>query len=180
VDANRPVETALQSPLAEPYYRAYHRAIRAFVDEIRACWGAGLLLDIHGQSAEPDALFRGTLDGKTVTALLERHGRVALDGAASILGVLRGRGYKAFPLAPAREEPRYRGGYTVRTYGSHTTRGIDAIQLEVGSRFRHEHARRGAFARDLAAAIRTFLEAYVDWRAPCRRGRYRGLGAGVE
>ena len=66
IDANRPPQRAFDQPAARPYYDAYHQAIRRFVDEIRARHPHGLLIDVHGQTKIPDALVRGTIDGRAV------------------------------------------------------------------------------------------------------------------
>jgi N-formylglutamate amidohydrolase len=49
VDPNRPPEVAVDSPAARPYYDYYHQAVRRFIDEVRAKYPAGLLVDVHGQ-----------------------------------------------------------------------------------------------------------------------------------
>ena len=78
-----------------------------------------ILLDIHGQGAEADTIFRGTGRGKTVQKLLTRHGEDAVIGPHSILGFLEEKyQYKVFPpYSPSslmQEDKRFRGGYTVR------------------------------------------------------------------
>src|SRR5215207_6814440 len=72
IDANRAPEIAFDSALASPYYDFYHRAIRRVVDQIRQTHRHGLLLDIHGQHKMPDALIRGTINGRSVRRLLDR------------------------------------------------------------------------------------------------------------
>src|SRR5207249_9523577 len=115
-----------------------------------------LLVDIHGEGQEPDTIHRGTQNGRTVSRLLGRQGSEALAGPARIFGWLEDAGYDVVPptTAPptAREDPRYVGGYTVQTYGSHQPNGIDAIQIEIGSTFRREDT-MDDFAGDLAKAI---------------------------
>lgn len=161
LDANRPESAAFESAAVKPYYDAYHRAIEAAAAKIRSRWGRGLLLDIHGQGAEPDGIFRGTDNGKSVSALLQRHGKAALTGPQSILSLLASKGYKVFPdSARDDRERRYTGGYTTRTYGSYRGSKIDAIQLELGS---HLRARRNLerTANDLAEAIVNFARAFL-------------------
>jgi N-formylglutamate amidohydrolase len=60
----------------------------------------------------------------------------------------------------SRKEERYRGGYTVQTYGSHQGRGVDAIQLEIGTKFR-ARANLEQTAMDLAEAIAVFAQEYL-------------------
>jgi len=161
LDVNRPVSGAFESAAAKPYYDAYHEAIGAAAQRIRNRWGLGLLLDIHGQGAEPDAIFRGTDNGKSVAALQQRHGMAALSGAHSILGQLATKGYKILP-GTAGDEPegRYTGGYTTRTYGSHRGTNIDAIQLELGGNLR-SRKNLARTANDLAEAIANFARAFL-------------------
>ena len=161
VDANRPRDGAYEAEEARPYYEAYHRALGEHCDDVRKLWGQGLLLDIHGQSAEPQAIFRGTDNLKSVTDLERRFGKAALSGAQSILGLLERSGYKVFPSnGDGEREQRYSGGYTTRTYGSHCGTGIDAIQLEFGTHLR-SRANLERTADDVARAIVIFAGEYL-------------------
>lgn len=157
LDANRSQQDAMQSPHALPAYRAYHDQIEAFVAEAKRRFPAGaLLVDIHGQADEPDIIFRGTRAGLTTTALLKRFGATAIRGENSILGMLEAKGYQVHPPVAAstlREDPRWAGGYTVFTYGSHLPLGIDAIQLEFGVRVR----KNPRLPQDVADALHTFM-----------------------
>jgi N-formylglutamate amidohydrolase len=161
LDANRPESEAFEASAVKPYYDAYHRAIETATAKIRSRWGQGLLLDIHGQGAEPDAIFRGTDNGKSVSALLQRHGKAALTGPQSILGRLALKGYKIFPDSAGDDrERRYTGGYTTRTYGSHRGTHIDAIQLELGGNLRSRRNLQRT-ANDLTEAIANFARAFL-------------------
>jgi hypothetical protein len=85
----------------------------------------------------------------------------AVTGPKSIFGQLERMGYKILP--PTQESPkedRYTGGYTVQTYGSHHQTGIDAIQLEFGSKLR-ARANLERTAGDLAEAIAVFAQEYL-------------------
>jgi N-formylglutamate amidohydrolase len=161
IDANRPSIEAYEALEAQPYYAAFHSAVDEACKQIRQVWGRGLLLDIHGQAAEANVIFRGTRHGKSVADLVRRFGRQALTGPHSILGQLALRGYKILPDASVNDrESRYSGGHTAQTYGSHGATGIDAIQLEFGTglRARDNVARTAA---DVAAAIRVFAKEYL-------------------
>lgn len=163
-DANRKEEEALEDPAARPAYRAYHASVREFVAEIRRQWPRGaILLDIHGHAADPETIFRGTQNGRTVAELLKRHGEAALTGEKSLLGSLEARGVKVLPakapLADQKENPRLAGGFTVQTYGSNTPDGIDAIQLELGSDLRSKL--RDKLAKDLARSVSVFYAEYL-------------------
>jgi len=165
LDANRAPHLAFEHPDAAPHYAAYHASIRQYVAEVRQSYPTGgLLLDIHGQGMDPSTIHRGTRDGLTVRKLLETSGAEALVGARSIFGRLEASGYSVYPATISSggsvEDPRYRGGHIVATYGSHTDDGVDAIQLEIGSSFRSESA-LPQLADDLGGAIADFAAAYL-------------------
>ncbi len=163
-DPNRAPDLASQDAVGAHQYAAFHKALRAGVNDIRAAHGRGLLLDIHGQKREPNAIVRGTRNGETVRALLKTHGDEALTGPKSILGTLAAAGDRILPPNDGPQEPLARealfdGGYIVSEYGSHNPLGIDAIQLEFGTAFRAPE-RLVKTARDLATAVcfaRTYL-----------------------
>lgn len=161
VDANRPHHGAYESPAARPYYVAFHSAVDMACKKVRQVWGRGLLLDIHGQAAHDQVIFRGTGNGSSVAALVQRFGREALTGAHSIVGQLERRGYKTLPepTGDAREL-LYSGGYMTQNYGSHRGTAIDAIQLEFGAYFRLR-ANLDKTAADLADALVSFARVYL-------------------
>ena len=173
IDANRPPEIAYADPAAAPYYDFYRKSVRAFVDEIRSNYPAGLLLDVHGQAKDAGALMRGTLNGETVTLLVRRAGVDSLVGPEGLFGQLEAQGFKVFPSnrAPIRgssENGGYNGGYTVRAYGSNNANGIDAVQLEFGTRYRKkDEVEKSADAA--ARAIVTFYKAYLETAGKDRR-----------
>ena len=165
-DANRPPEIAFDSPGARPCYDLYHAAIRRFVDEVRGAYPAGLLIDVHGQGKDPDVVMRGTLNGRGVARLVRRAGVDAVTGPRGIYGQLEASGFKVFPGndVPPRghaEDAGFNGGYTVFTYGSHTGNGIDAVQMEFGTRYRQPAVLERS-ARDAGRAIAAFYEAYLE------------------
>ncbi len=162
IDANRAENEAIESPQAKAAYDAYHAQIRQFVEEIRTRFPKGaVLIDVHGQDEDPLVLHRGTRNGRTVAALLEKHGPEALTGPKSIFGVLEAKGYRVFPPAGApignpQEDRRYNGGHTVFTYRSPA--GLDAIQLELGSALRTDRGFPAALAEGIAVFYRSYLE----------------------
>ena len=165
IDANRPPELGLEDPRTRPYYDYYHRSIRRFVNEVRAKYPAGLLIDVHGQGKDPDVIMRGTINGRTVQRLMQRGGVDAVTGPRGVFGLLEANGFKVFPRndVPPRgtsEDAGYKGGYTVFTYGSHDRDGIDAVQMEFGNRYRQKTLLDKS-ARDAAHAIAAFYEAYL-------------------
>ena len=161
LDANRPAESAYESIGAKAYYDDYHGALREARERVVGEWGNGLLLDIHGQGAHAEAIYRGTGNGKTVRSLTRRFGKSAISGPKSIFSQLEIMGYKVLPsTTDSRREERYAGGYIVQTYGSHQGRGVDAIQLEIGTKFR-ARANLERTATDLAEAIAVFAREYL-------------------
>lgn len=172
VDMNRPAHLAYDAPGTDGpklAYDAYHQALAEFCREVARTYGRGLLLDIHGQGEARDSIFRGTLDGRTVTHLLNKDGRAALTGPESIFGFLAAKGHDVIPAvgSAALEDPRYRGGFISVTYGGGARNTIDAIQLEFGTNLRAKEGRPKT-AEDLADAIVRFAEKYLP-KAPAGR-----------
>ena len=164
LDVNRPPEQAYESDKAKPYYDAYHAALDTACKAVKKKFGRGLLLDIHGQAAYPDAICRGTQNFKTVTLLKNRDGLAAIRGKNSVLGRMEKYGYGVLPRGDAdvkvKEVAKFNGGYIVATYGSHTAYAIDAIQVELGSTYRSKE-KYAKTADDLADAIRVFYDEYL-------------------
>lgn len=166
VDPNRPEKEAVEHPKAAAVHAAFHGQVREIVDELRKKFPQGaLLLDIHGQAASADTIYRGTQNGTTVMKMVEKHGVVALTGEQSILGYLAAKGIKVSPTnTPPGTPPEtkgFNGGWIVRSYGSHTTNGVDAIQLEFGGSFRTDEKKREETAKSLAEAIKAYTEKYL-------------------
>jgi N-formylglutamate amidohydrolase len=161
LDVNRSNDAAFESGEVKRHYEIYHGALREFIQRVKAQWGNGLLLDIHGEGADAAAIYRGTQNGKTVKSLLQRFGAPALSGKQSVLGQMASKGYKVLPSNGDKDkETRYQGGYIVQSYGSHQPFGVDAIQLEFGSALR-ARANLERTARDLADAIAVFAKEYL-------------------
>lgn len=181
-DPNRDATSgeAHENDAAKAQYDAYHRALRTLVDEAAKAPRGAILIDLHGQKREPDAIVRGTRDGKTVAKLLKLHGMDALTGPDSICGRLRAAGYTVLPTEPddkAKTDPADRhpldeaffdGGYIVAHYGSDRPGGIDAIQLELG-RMRSTETLK--LSRTIADAIAAFYERYLAPEPPADKKR---------
>lgn len=164
LDVNRSPEDGYESEKAKPYYDAYHDALAAACKAVKQKFGRGILLDIHCNAAYANSICRGTLNLKTVSLLKEREGMAAIRGKNSVLGRMEKLGYKVLPAGDAdektKEEAKYSGGHIVTTYGSHTSYGIDAIQVEIGERLRDKE-KYAATAKDLADAVRVFHDTYL-------------------
>ena len=98
LDANRPTESAYESREAKPYYDGYHNALQEAHDRVSRGWGRGLLLDIHGQGAQAEAIYRGTGNGKTVVSLTQRFGMEAITGTEKHLQPIGADGIQGFAL----------------------------------------------------------------------------------
>jgi N-formylglutamate amidohydrolase len=169
LDVNRSSDAAFESDAVKGHYETYHGALREFIQRVKAQWGGGLLLDIHGEGADATAIYRGTQNGKTVKSLLQRFGAPALSGNQSVLGQMASKGYKVLPSNGDKDkETRYLGGYIVQNYGSHQALGIDAIQLEFGGSLR-SRANLERTARDLAQSIEVFAREYLPSLKPDAR-----------
>src|SRR5690606_15651104 len=111
-----------------------------------------------------DTLFRGTRNLRTVSSLVKRHGVEAVIGPSSLLGAFAAQGNAVYPDPagdPAVEEHgSFTGGHIVAAHGSADGGTVDAIQLELGGRYRARRA-LGKTAADLAAAVRAFADAYL-------------------
>lgn len=162
-DANRRDQDAYEAPEAKPVYDSYHQAIDKARGQVMERWGRGILLDIHGQAAEPKAILRGTQNGKTTTHLVSRFGREALIGESSLFGQLASQGFSVKPAVRAddREPSGYDGGYTVVTYGSGSGVTLDAIQLELGNELRSKDALPTTVSK-LTDAITAFAKQYLS------------------
>lgn len=162
IDANRPAKKAYEDERVKSIYDSYHSYIKQFIIELKKQFQNPLLLDIHGQGSDNEIIFRGTQNKMTVTSLLTKYNHEGLLGSSSIIGILAAQGYKMFPPVSEiqqKEHTSFDGGFTVRTYGSHTKNGIDAIQLEFGWNFRTLE-NINTTAKDLATAIATFYKEY--------------------
>lgn len=170
-DVNRPEKEGVEDEKARVVHAAFHGQVREFVEELRKKFPQGaLLLDVHGQIASNDTIYRGTQNGTTVIKMVEKHGAGALTSEQSILGYLASKGIKIEPPnTPPGTPPETRsfgGGYIVRSYGSHTTNGVDAIQLEFGGSFRTDSKKREETAKFLAEAIKVYTEKFLAPKQP--------------
>ena len=157
---------AFEDPDAEAYYDYYHNTAAAYVADVLANHGGGILIDVHGQGAVPGTVFRGTRNGDTVTDMLNNFGDPALIGPNSVFGQLETLGYDVAPdNVPLNVDPEvtYIGGYTVETYGSQNVGGIDSLQIEYGSEYRFDPVPNAweQSGADLATAIAAYYNTYL-------------------
>lgn len=179
-DANRSPESgeAFETDAARAQYEAYHRTLRTLVREVRGAHAGAILIDIHAQVRARDAFVRGTRDGRSVQALLNRRGVTALTGPDSIFGRLQTQEYRVLPELPAADskpaskdaltdpalnETMFDGGFITEHYGSHQVDGVDAIQIEIGGDLINNPTKT---ARDLADAIAHFAIHHLGVASP--------------
>jgi N-formylglutamate amidohydrolase len=167
IDANRPVEEAVETDDAREVYRQFHGEIAAYRSEILARFGRGLLIDLHGHGGDPEVIYRGTADGQTVRNLVETFGRDSVFGPEGVLAPLEARGLRLEPVGGTDdlENPSLNGGYITRRYGSFAGGSFDAIQLELGASFRAPEripTFAGELANTLVTAYRRFLSPQED------------------
>lgn len=171
VDFNRPPEIAVEHDKARVVYDAYHTALRDQCRIVREQHHRGLLIDLHGQGTSADTVFRGTKNGLTATLLQQEFGTAAFSGETSLFGMLKQRGWKVHPdPLDGREQSGFTGGYIVQTYGSHRGHGLDAFQLEFGSRYRSAEA-RSKTAETLTDAIVEYAGEYLKIPVPAATGK---------
>jgi len=157
-DANRPANIAYEDPKAGQIYDAYHQALARFCDAIHKNFGYGLVLDFHGQSSVRDTVFRGTQNGTTDHALVQRFGEKVHVGPNSFCGLLTTQGITVKPTDASRETAGFTGGYIVQTCGARE--GIGAIQLEFGFDLRKKENLKTTAAK-VADAIAAFAKLYL-------------------
>lgn len=161
VDFNRPPAIAVEHERTRVIYDTYHQHLKMCCRDARSVYGSGLLLDVHGQGSSSVTVFRGTKNGQTVTALTSRFGEQAHTGENCFFSLLKQQGWTVFPDPfDRREQSGFTGGYIVQTYGSHRGDGIDAVQLEFGSRYRTKTIRE-LTANQLADAVVKYAELYL-------------------
>lgn len=159
-DANRPAKYGTESDSARAVYEEYHAAVRKAVDSVRTKFGKGIMVDIHGQGADKDVVFRGTQNLKTLTGASDE----SIYGPKSFLWILEKSGVKVVPdieHVREKENPKFDGGFTVQTYGLGHENGIYAVQLEFGGTYRTEKAIPNT-AKKLAEALKSHSNSFLS------------------
>ena len=158
VDANRPLEIAVEHPRAREVYDAYRGRLAEFCDDVQKRFGHGLLIDVHGQASARDTVFRGTHNGATDALLAKMFGEKIHAGPQSVAGLLVARGINMKPTDTSPEASGFTGGHIVQTYGKHE--GIGAVQFEFGMDFREKDAIKSS-AEKVADGVADFAKLYL-------------------
>jgi N-formylglutamate deformylase len=138
----------------EAFHRPYHDALAAELARLRARHAAVVLWDAHSIRSVVPRFFDGvlpdfnlgTVDGTSAArALVAPVAAIAAraDGFTSVL------------------DGRFKGGHITRRYGA-PSRGIHAIQLEMGQRIYMDEAPPYPWREDLAARVVPHIRAMLD------------------
>lgn len=160
IDFNRAPDQAYESEEAAPCYHYYHEALKKVIADIRQQWGAGFILDVHGQSRYDYDILRGTRNKQTIQQLIRRYERDVTEEEEGFFTILRESARYSIHPDKGKKERYYYGGFTLMQYGSHRESGIDALQVEVGRKIRINENSRELIAQDLAEAIGRFYHRY--------------------
>ncbi len=134
--------------------------------------GWGLLFDVHGTDNAPDTIFLGTGGNENTVARLLTVDPRAMSRRRSLPTYLADAGYK---VSLQKEGDPLAGGFTVRHYGSSHPDGVDAIQVEIGSRLRTDGLEREVLTEVLAYATNTLVARYADTHTLAAFGKSVGL-----
>jgi N-formylglutamate amidohydrolase len=138
------------------YWRPYHAALAALIEETRAAFGHCLLIDCHSMPTHP---VHGSPPADIV--LGDAHGTSCAPRATRLVEeTLSTLGYRV-----RRNDP-YAGGYITRHYGA-PREGVHALQLEIARRLYMDEVRvqrapgMAALKRDLGHLVSVL--AGTDW-----------------
>ncbi len=107
------------------FYRPYHRALEAVIEETRRRFGTVLLVDCHSMPSVGGPMDRDPGRHRVDFVLGDRRGASCRAEVVDALeAYLRRRGYRV-----TRNEP-YAGGFTTGHYGR-PDRGVQAVQIEI-------------------------------------------------
>lgn len=150
-DLNRPEELSSPPGPGQDVHRAFHTTLRQEVDRLIEVHGRVLLLDLHGQSAQPQDLTIGVRRGEVIG----EWSRVLLWGQGGLVAQLRQADFSVVPDQPE-EKIRYGGGFIVKTYGAAPE--VEAWQLEHGKELRFNPERNGKFVKLMAQILKRAFE----------------------
>lgn len=159
VDLNRPAAIAYEDAGGKAAYEAFHGALATASSDVATRFGAGLVVDFHGQGTHKARVYRGTKNGLTVTAMRQKFGEGIHEGPESFLGRLKTLGWDVHPDPGGKEQGGFTGGHVTQTYGAPPFK-TDAIQLEFGGDYRRTEADRKKTAATLAKVLAEMAALY--------------------
>ncbi|MEI7614894.1 MAG: hypothetical protein WCK63_18490 [Betaproteobacteria bacterium] len=159
LDCNRPPAIAYSDPAARAVYEVYHGALREDCKEIVTRFGSGLVVDLHRQGTSANTVYRGTKNGKSVTAMRAKFGDGIHEGPDSVLGRLKAQGWNVHPDPGGMEQTGYSGGFITQTYGSERS-PTDAIQFEFGADYCRTPEQRKSTVKALAKVVVELAKSY--------------------
>ncbi len=181
VDLNRIPRCAFEpsiDDLPAEVYGKYHNNIIEIINNMYLQNNTGLrfLFDIHGteetevkledgSTVKVDVFFGTDKKHKnTICGLLKINPNALWDNNTGLIRLLQIKGYNTFPRA-INENEYYKldGGTTIQKYGGcNVKKRVEAIQIEVGPRFRLKKNLRERFANDIAECIFKFSSRYIE------------------
>jgi N-formylglutamate deformylase len=143
----------------EQYWRPYHKALAAELEDIRGRHGVVTLFEAHSIRTMVPRFFTGPLP----------HFNFGTARGASADAELAGRAFDVLARAPgysAVDNARFTGGYITRQYGK-PGGGVHAMQLEKTWRCYMDEAHPFGYRPDRAAKVqpvlRRLFEEVLDW-----------------
>jgi len=137
----------------ELYWRPYHQALRAKVDELKAEFGYALLWDAHSIESHVPRFFDGQLPGLMLGDVDGASAAPALSNA--VLEVHAHSGYTFQKNKP------FKGGYITRAFGR-PAENVHALQLEMSQRLYMQEGSPFRFDETLANQLRPTLQASLQ------------------
>ena len=192
LDLNRSInDSNCGDNITEPYWNLFHNKIDDFRTQIENQFGAGLVIDIHGQSHEEQRIELGYLlsssdlkmknstinslnfiNNSSVKGLLNNNLdnlklTHLLSGESSLGTFLTQKGYASVPsnedVAPKQGELYFSGGYNTANYGSRDSGDVDAIQIELNMiGVRDTSENRTLFSQELAEVLLEYIRTHYN------------------
>ncbi len=187
LDANRFKEVATQNGIyANPAWDKFHEYIDAAKTTVKANHSSGLFIDVHGHAHTPQRIEVGYLLSKTQ---LNASSLNSLASSTSIKSMVSGtntldalikgskslgtllQNHSGFVAVPSQAYPSpshayfedgkyFNGGYNTARHGSKLSGSISGIQIEFNSQARSNDATRLGHAKNVAKAIKEYMETY--------------------
>lgn len=134
-------ETAFGDPKVAQFYDYYHYLLVELLNEAKKNFGRATLLDIHGFSQQPPFgefdIILGTANKETVQN----------GGDEQFADFFNKKGYRVFlPTTRARRGEILSGRFTVRRHAGDC---VDAIQVEISSKYRKNQKNRKKLTSDM-------------------------------